>query len=289
MTSKICYNDPFYHTNITMKFIKIALSIATLSALLGCQQNENTPQTDKTKSTTTQSTLSNTPAQNSDPNHQPDIAKALQDNLNKSGIDVHVTSVVPTQMPQMYWATIDGASPVFVDKTGSYIIDGTIVELGGERPVDIAVKIRSTAAKTALTNVDDSQMIIFPAKGETKAVIYAFTDPTCGYCQKLHEEISNINAGGIEVRYLAWPRGDKPLPLAEAIWCSPDRKDALTRAKKGENINAPACDNPVKTHVALGYSLGVTGTPAIFAENGVQLGGYLPSNELIKSAIANKN
>lgn len=291
MTSKICYNDLFYQTNITMKFIKTALFIATLSALVGCNQDSNAKikSDNNPQSSSDKAPLHNSTAQNSDPNHQPDIAKALQDNLNKSGIDVHVTSVVPTQMPQMYWATIDGASPVFVDKTGSYIIDGTIVELGGERPVDIAVKIRSAAAKTALTRVDGSQMIVFPAKGETKAAIYAFTDPTCGYCQKLHEEISDINAGGIEVRYLAWPRGDKPLPLAEAIWCSKDRKDALGRAKKGENIDAPACDNPVKTHVALGYSLGVTGTPAIFAENGVQLGGYLPSAELVKSAIANKN
>ena len=273
-----------------MKFIKTALLIATLSALVGCKQDNpnSTPKTDNAD-TSQKSTLSNTPAQSSDPNHQPDIAKALQDNLNKSGIDVHVTSVVPTQMPQMYWATIDGASPVFVDKTGSYIVDGTIVELGGERPVDITLKIRSAAAKTALSNADKSQMIIFPAKGKTKASIYAFTDPTCGYCQKLHEEINSINAGGIEVRYLAWPRGDKPLPLAEAIWCSSDKQDALTRAKKGENITASACNNPVKNHVALGYSLGVTGTPAIFAENGVQLGGYLPSDELIKSAVINKN
>lgn len=132
-------------------------------------------------------------------------------------------------------------------------------------------------------------MIVFPAKGETKAAIYVFSDPTCHYCQKLHAEIDQTNAKGIEVRYLAWPRGEQMLALSEAVWCSKDRKDAITRAKKGENITADTCANPVKEHVALGYSLGVSGTPAIFAENGTQLGGYLPSDELAKSAIANKN
>lgn len=280
--------------NPTMKFIKTALFIATLSVLVGCNQDK--AKTDEQKSDTTQSTetttkteLSNTPAQSSDPNHKADIAKALQDNLNKSGIDVHVTSVVPTDMPDMYWASIEGASPVFVDKTGTYIIDGTVVQLGGERPVDITNKIRANTAKSALASVDTKHMIIFPAKGETKASIYVFSDPTCHYCQKLHSEIEETTTAGIEVRYLAWPRGDKPLPLVEAVWCSSDKKDALTRAKHGEDITAPACDNPVKDHIALGYSLGVTGTPAIFAENGTQLGGYLPSAELAKSAIANKN
>ncbi|MDO4895973.1 MAG: DsbC family protein [Moraxella sp.] len=271
-----------------MKFLKTTLLIATLSALSAC--NQSTPADHADKSTTAQNTkapLDNHPAQNSDPNHQADIAKALQDNLNASGIDVHVTSVVPTQMPDIYWASVDGASPVFVDKTGKYIVDGTIVELGGERPVDITVKIRSTAAQKALSAVDKATMITFPAKDE-KTSIYVFSDPTCHYCQKLHDEINDINAGGITVHYLAWPRGDRPLPLAEAVWCSDDKKDAITRAKKGENITTPACTNPVKDHVTLGYSLGITGTPAIFGENGVQLGGYLPAPELIKSAITNK-
>lgn len=273
-----------------MKLLKLSLLTATL-ALVACNNNTNTSTekvaqtTDKTATDTKK--LSNHPAQSSDPNHQADIAKALQDNLNASGIDVHVTSVVPTDMPELYWASIDGASPVFVDKSGKYIVDGTVVELGGEKPVDISVKIRSSSAKNALSAVDKSTMISFNAK-DPKAEIYVFSDPTCHYCQKLHEEIDDINAGGITVHYLAWPRGDKPLPLAEAVWCSDDKKDALTRAKQGDNISAPACNNPVKDHVALGYSLGVTGTPAIFASNGVQLGGYLPSAELIKSAIANQ-
>lgn len=271
-----------------MKFLKISLLLATLSALSACNQDSNAKPADSAKpAESSTKKLDNHPAQNSDPNHQADIAQALQDNLNKSGIDVHVTSVVATQMPELYWANIDGASPVFVDKTGKYIIDGTVVELGGEKPVDISVKIRSASAQKALSAVDKSTMISYEAK-DTKASIYVFSDPTCHYCQKLHSEINDITNGGVTVHYLAWPRGDKPLPLSEAVWCSDDKKDAITRAKKGENITSPACNSPVKNHVALGYSLGVTGTPAIFAENGVQLGGYLPASELVKSAIANK-
>lgn len=283
---------------IDFSTLKASAMTAALSMLLlaGCNQGSNAKTAEKADNTsnTTQSTgdktaLHNTAAKSSNPNHNATVAEALQANLNKAGIDVHVTSVIPSGMPDMFWVTLDGAQPIFTDKTGTYLFQGAMVELGGDKPVDISAKLQSTGAKTALSALDKKDMIVFNAKGTTKAAIYVFSDPTCHYCQKLHEEIEETTAQGVEVRYLAWPRGQEILPLAEAIWCSKDRKDALTRAKKGEKITADSCDNPVKEHIALGYSLGVSGTPAIFAENGTQLGGYLPSNELVKSAIANKH
>lgn len=48
-------------------------------------------------------------------------------------------------------------------------------------------------------------MIVYKAPDE-KHVITVFTDITCGYCHKLHEEMKDYNALGITVRYLAFPR-----------------------------------------------------------------------------------
>jgi thiol:disulfide interchange protein DsbC len=48
-------------------------------------------------------------------------------------------------------------------------------------------------------------MIVYKAPQE-KHVITVFTDITCGYCHKLHEQMSDYNALGITVRYLAFPR-----------------------------------------------------------------------------------
>lgn len=274
-----------------------ALTIAMTALLLvGCNQDNKTDNkktdstataTDQTQETNTEP-ANNTPAQNDDPNHQPDVALALQNNLNKSGLNAQVQSVIPTDMPDMYWATLDGVSPFFVDKTGTYVIQGAVMKLGDGRPVDISGAMMSKAVVSELQAVDKSEMITFPAKGETKASIYVFSDPTCHYCQLLHKEIDQTNASGIEVRYLAWPRGESMIGLTESVWCSSDRQTALTNAKQGKDVTAPSCDNPVRKHMALGHKLGVSGTPAIFAENGQQLGGYLPSAELAKEAIANR-
>lgn len=216
------------------------------------------------------------------------VVSALQKNLQASGVNLTVKSAMPTDMPNMYWVMFDEAPPMFVDANGEYIIQGQIAKVGGEKPVDITTAMQSTIAKEMLSAVDKNEMIIYPAVGETKAAVYAFTDPSCHYCQKLHSEIDDITAQGIEVRYLAWPRTERFVPVAEAIWCSADQKDAITRAKKGQNITAPACDNPVAKHMGLGHAIGVSGTPAIFSESGYQIGGYLPADELAKLAIKHR-
>ncbi|WP_406947244.1 DsbC family protein [Psychrobacter ciconiae] len=215
------------------------------------------------------------------------VAQALQENLQASGIEEKIISAVPTDMSGIYWVTAEGLPPFFTDKSGKHIIQGQIISVGDGEPVDISSAITAKAAKDELKNVAKKDMIIYPAKGATKAVVYAFTDADCGYCQKLHEEMGDINARGIEVRYLAWPRSEQSIPKMEAIWCSSDRKKAMDNAKTGANVSANACDNPVGEQMAIGMRLGVRGTPAIFTESGQQIGGYLPAAQLAEAAINN--
>ncbi len=216
------------------------------------------------------------------------VVQALQANLDKSGVTIKVTNAIATQMPDIYWVSFDNAPAMFTDKSGTYLIQGQIAKLGDGEPVDIGADLLSAIAKDALAKVPESEQIIYPAKGDKKAHIYVFSDPTCHYCQKLHSEIDAITAGGVEVRYLAWPRAQKDAPLVKSIWCSSNRQEALTLAKQGQTISAPDCNNPVERHMALGHQLGVSGTPAIFTASGMQIGGYIPADELIKLAIDNQ-
>ena len=213
------------------------------------------------------------------------VVKSLQANLKASGIEENILSAVPTDMKDIYWVTASGLPSFFTDKSGKHIIQGQIIAVGAEAPVDISGALVAKTAQEALKAVDKKDMIIYPAKGETKSVVYSFTDADCPYCTKLHEEIDDINARGIEVRYLAWPRSEGSIPKMEAIWCSEDRNAAMDQAKMGANVQAPRCNSPVKSQIELGMALGVRGTPAIFTESGQQIGGYLPAAQLAQTAI----
>ena len=57
---------------------------------------------------------------------------------------------------------------------------------------------------------------------------------------------------------------------------------AMTEAKGGKAVNSKACSNPVKQHFITGTQVGVTGTPAIFLENGKMLPGYYPADRLLE-------
>src|SRR3546814_20886449 len=86
-------------------------------------------------------------------------------------------------------------------------------------------------------------MIIFAPEGHTKHVVTVFTDVDCGYCRRLHSQMAEYNAQGIEIRYLSYPRSgpnSESFRPAEAVWCSADRKTALTQAKLGAPVDPGA-------------------------------------------------
>jgi thiol:disulfide interchange protein DsbC len=174
-----------------------------------------------------------------------------------------------------------GTELYYASNDGKYIIQGgSLIDL--DRRVDLSEERLKGIRLGMLSKVDQKDEIIFPASKE-RHVITVFTDIDCGYCRKLHKQIKDYNARGISVHYLSFPRSGVNTPSffkAEAVWCSKDRKDALTRAKAGETLPPGKCDNPVRTEMELGEQLGVNGTPAIFLEDGTLLPGYIPPARL---------
>ncbi|MGP4713733.1 MULTISPECIES: thioredoxin fold domain-containing protein [unclassified Psychrobacter] len=270
--------------SFAQKNLPAAMVAALLTvAITGCSNNTADTTNNSSIISSAQAQESQTPiATDSDAS----VVQALQSNLQTSGIEGTIISAIPTDMDDIYWVTAEGLPAFFTDKAGKHIIQGQIVAVGGAEPIDISGALIANSAKQALAAVDKKDMVIFPATGETKSVVYAFTDADCGYCRKLHEEMADINARGIEVRYLAWPRSQESVPKMESVWCSQDRKAAMNQAKMGANVQAPSCTNPVADQMALGARLGVRGTPAIFTESGQQVGGYLPADQLAQAVAA---
>src|SRR5690606_13363610 len=127
----------------------------------------------------------------------------------------------------------------------------------------------------------------FKPKGKPKAVVSVFTDVDCGYCRKLHKEVPQLNAMGIEVRYLAYPRagiGSESYQKLVTIWCAKDRQTAMTRFKNGEHVATSTCkDNPISDQYTLGDKMGVNGTPALVKVDGELIPGYMPADDLAKT------
>ena len=166
---------------------------------------------------------------------------------------------------------------------GRYIIVGDMIDVDND--ANLSETRRRGIRSRMIETVPESEMVVFSPK-ETKYTITVFTDIDCAYCRRLHSQIADYNRLGIKVRYLFFPRSGPNTDSwhkAEAVWCSANRNDALTRAKKGEEINAPKCAGDIIARdFELGRKLDVDGTPAIFLASGEMLPGYAPPAQLAK-------
>jgi thiol:disulfide interchange protein DsbC len=185
-------------------------------------------------------------------------------------------------MPNLYWVTFKEVPPLFISGDGQFLLQGELNKLGKGEVTNLTSALNALETKRQITSIPEKDLIIFSPKSKPKAVVYAFTDVDCGYCRKLHSEMNEINAKGIEVRYIAWPRSPDDVAHNKAVWCSEDRKAAMTTATAGLPVQAPACDDPILKSRQIGQIIGVNGTPAIYDVNGNHLGGYIPANDLAK-------
>ncbi|MBB5877116.1 MULTISPECIES: DsbC family protein [Xanthomonas] len=170
-----------------------------------------------------------------------------------------------------------GGQVLYVSDDGRYLFQA--------QPFDIQEKQLTSSEgllsyrRKLLESAPRADRIVF-APANPKYTISVFTDIECGYCRKLHSEIGELNKQGIAVEYLAFPRmglGSQDYKDMVAVWCAADKKQALTEAKSSGKVpGATNCKNPVTMQYNLGQRLGVNGTPAIFAPDGTQIGGYLP-------------
>jgi thiol:disulfide interchange protein DsbC len=196
---------------------------------------------------------------------------------------------ISTTPAGLYRVTAKGYEPVYATADGRYLFQGDLLEIQGSRIVNVEDVGQAEGRKTALATLSPADSVNFPAVGgRPKAVIHVFTDVDCGYCRKLHGEMAEINKLGIEVRYLAFPRSGENTATArklDNVWCAKDRQSAMTLSKQGKTVPAAnkLCKSPVSRQYELGVELGVRGTPAIFAPDGAQIGGYLPPAALAKA------
>jgi thiol:disulfide interchange protein DsbC len=191
-----------------------------------------------------------------------------------------IDSIAESQVPDFYQVVLQG-QVVYVSADGKFLLQGSVFDI--DNKTDLTERARAEIRRTALAAVGPEQRIIFPAK-DPKYSITVFTDIDCGYCRKMHSEMAEYNKRGISVEYLFFPRagiGSDSYDKAVSVWCADDRNAAMTRAKNGAEPERKTCDNPVAHDYELGQKIAVTGTPAVFTSGGMQLGGYLPPEQLL--------
>ena len=182
------------------------------------------------------------------------------------------------------WYTIQKGSIVaYITKDGSYLLQGDLIDLDND--INLTEASRSESRRDLMASVTSDRAITF-SPTETKYSVSVFTDVECTYCRRLHSQIDEYLAHGIEVRYLLYPRNgpaSRSWNTSEEVWCARDRQNALTMAKLDRKFETSNCDaSIIQDNYLMGKAIGLSGTPAIVLDNGTLIGGYLPPDALLQ-------
>ncbi len=217
------------------------------------------------------------------------VPKAQQEALRKAleapGTQFKVGEVRFSDISGLYEVQYINGPLVYATADGKHFVAGDLYTVGPAGLINVTEKRRDAQRKMRMADVPVDDMIVFAPEKPARAVINVFTDVTCFYCQKLHREVPQLNASGVEVRYLAYPRAgvesDGFRKLASA-WCADNQQDALTRLKAQKSVPENVCkDNPINNQYQLGQELGVRGTPAIVTQDGQMIPGYRSAVDLL--------
>jgi thiol:disulfide interchange protein DsbC len=206
-------------------------------------------------------------------------AARVRDAILKVNPQVQIDEITPAPLPGFQQAII-GGQVVYVSDDGRYLMQGTLYDIDHKR--NLAEDTMAGLRRKLMVSMPVSDRIVF-APANPKYTVTVFTDVECGYCRKLHSQIADYNRQGIAVQYVAFPRmglGSDDYKKMVSVWCAADPRAALTDAKSDRPVPYRNCKNPVAMEYALGQRMGLTGTPMILAEDGTQLGGYVPPEQL---------
>jgi len=186
------------------------------------------------------------------------------------------TDFVPLTINGKQYFT-DASGKAIVEPAALIVADNGAISRANEVLVDYRFENMETEWITK--NLDEGV--------EKKADLYVFTDPTCGYCRKVDEEIEIYRSNGIQMHYIPFPRGGinpgNPgfLSWAKAA-CAEKPADAYHDIMMGKPeagaYEAPSsydaeCVRIVSQGYEFGGDVGVSGTPFIYgvSVNGVKI------------------
>ncbi|MEM9604385.1 MAG: DsbC family protein [Pseudomonadota bacterium] len=224
-----------------------------------------------------------------------DTATAL---LQERFPQITIERVRPSPMPGVVEVVYGGDQVVYVSEDGRYLLNGALMDLDQQSNLTEATQVEMRALLGPrwlglFEQLGNDNFLAFggdaagPLAGRT---ITAFTDVTCPWCNRLHNQIDELTQAGVTVNYILFARAGLGSDVHQrhiSIWCSSDPQRMLTHAKAGGAVPPAQCENPVDAHMGLVRAVGVNGTPTLVLDNGERVDGFRSAADLIAMLEAN--
>lgn len=214
---------------------------------------------------------------------------ALSKQLTTALPGLKIDAIAPSPVKGIYQIS-SGQDIAYVSDDGKYMFQGILFDVNKRK--NITEESKNAPRAALLKGLEHPFIVTYPAKGKTVETVTVFTDPSCPYCRKLHEEVPKLTDLGVEVRYVTYPREGMNSEIGRAIekaFCSKDVRAAVDKLMLGDSLSSEAACTDDKGKEALSRfgtlanQIGAHGTPYIVSASGKAIPGYRPAAEVLRA------
>ena len=200
----------------------------------------------------------------------------LETNLKALYPKTQFDGIKATPLPGIYEVMM-GKNIAYVNEQGRYFIFGALYDM--EQQKDLTSERREQLDKVEYKDLPFKDAIKVTKGNGGKGVreFALFTDPDCPFCKRLEETLAGMDNYTVYIFMYPLESIHPNAPkVAEAIWCSKDRKKAWYDYMLLEKQLADkSCPNPIERNIKLGAGFGMNGTPSMIHKDGRKASGAM--------------
>ena len=191
-----------------------------------------------------------------------------------------IDEIKRTPMAGLFELRVDGTEIYYTDASGSYLIQGQLIETKTQRNLTDERVQKITAIDFKTLPVKDAITIV-RGNGERKLAVFA--DPNCGYCKRFERELAK--ADNITVYLFLYPiLGKDSVDKSKSIWCAKvPGKSWLDWMVRDQSPASATCDTAaLKRNAEFGQKMKITGTPTLIFTDGTRVPGSIELAQIEK-------
>jgi thiol:disulfide interchange protein DsbC len=192
----------------------------------------------------------------------------------KLGVNIKVDAVKKTQFAGLYEVLV-GDDIFYTDEKAEFLFVGNVMDLNSHRNL---TRMRLESLNNLKFSDLPFDLAFKQVKGDGKRVIAVFEDPNCGYCKRLRKALQSVDNITIYT-FMYDILSDDSAVKSRNVWCSADPaktwNDWMVNGTPAPDAPASCMADPHDRIMALGAKLHISGTPAIFFEDGSRIPGFV--------------
>ncbi len=203
------------------------------------------------------------------------VAKTLLPQPSSESIEIR-----PSAIPDIFEIS-QGTQVFYLTADGSHLLAGPLYDVQSKQ--DLTAQRQALARSELLARAELDTKIMFPAATATPKRVTVVTNIDCTFCRRLHSQLEDYLAAGIELQYVLLPNGSpQSYQRTAALLCASDPGQAVSQALLGQPVTATdaSCQHGLDQHIALAGKLGAGSTPNLILPSGELIAGYQSPQQL---------